>query len=57
MNEQMKASMKGVEVVVREDALEGARRATGNAASLAPPARLHAPDAEVAASRAVGASA
>jgi transposase len=45
MNEQMKASMKGVEVVVREDALEGARRATGNASS----ARLHAPDAEVAA--------
>lgn len=49
MNEQMKASMKGLEVVVRKDALEGARRATGNASSLAPPARSLAPDAEVAA--------
>jgi len=47
MNEQMKASMKGLEVVVREDALEGARRATGNASSLAPPARPPASDAEV----------
>ncbi len=46
MNDQMEAPMKGLEDVVREDALEGARRATGNASSLTPSA---APDAEVAA--------
>ncbi len=45
MNDHMEAPLKGLEDVVREDALEGARRATGNASSLAPPA----PDAEVAA--------
>ena len=49
MNDQMEAPMTGLEDVVREDALEGARRATGNASSLAPSAPVRAPDAEVSA--------
>ena len=46
MNDQMEARMTDLEDVVREDALEGVRRGTGNASSLAPPV----PDAEVSAS-------